>query len=230
MFSKLFGKPKEPAKPSSASTVDAIGKLNAQIELLEKRQKLLEKKMDEEKNKALEYTKAKNKRAALMCLKRKKAYEQQSAQLENNILRVHEQVVLLEGARTTVETVDALRTGATEMKNIQKQTNIEDLDKTMDDIQEQTDNLKQMQDALGQPLANDIDEDELEAELQELEAQDLDERLLSPAEVLPSRPAKVPAQPAQALPSVPAKPVAAKPKKTAEEEELEALEKEMALA
>lgn len=47
-----------------------------------------------------------------MALKKKKLYESQLEQVENNILRVNEQQMGLENLRTTVETVDALRTGA----------------------------------------------------------------------------------------------------------------------
>uniref|UniRef100_A0A804NMN6 Uncharacterized protein n=1 Tax=Zea mays TaxID=4577 RepID=A0A804NMN6_MAIZE len=41
-----------------------------------------------------------------------------------------------EAAKATTETVDALRTGAAAMKAMQKATNIDDVDKTMDEINE----------------------------------------------------------------------------------------------
>ncbi len=53
-----------------------------------------------------------NHAAATMALKKKKLYENQLEQVENNILRVNEQQMGLENLRATVETVDALRTGA----------------------------------------------------------------------------------------------------------------------
>ncbi|KAM7519565.1 hypothetical protein LguiB_018527 [Lonicera macranthoides] len=43
-------------------------------------------------------------------------------------------LILLEGAKATTETVDALRTGAAAMKAMQKATNIDDVDKTKDEI------------------------------------------------------------------------------------------------
>lgn len=47
-----------------------------------------------------------------MSLKKKKMYEGQLEQVENNILRVQEQQMGLENARVTAETVQALHHGA----------------------------------------------------------------------------------------------------------------------
>lgn len=64
-------------------------------------------------------------------------------------------------------------------------------------------------------------QDELEAELEELEGAELEEQLLQPATTAPAAPVQVPAgrQPARAAPQ----------KQTAEEDELAALQAEMAL-
>ncbi|RZS21337.1 hypothetical protein BHM03_00053966, partial [Ensete ventricosum] len=161
--------------------------------------------------------------AAIQCLKRKRLYEQQVEQLGNFQLRIHDQMIMLEGAKATTETVDALRTGAAAMKAMQKATNIDDVDKTMDEINEQTENMKQIQEALATPIgaAADFDEDELEAELEELEGAELEEQLLQPATTAPSAPVHVPTG------RVPARP--APQKNTAEEDELAALQAEMAM-
>ncbi|RZC87695.1 hypothetical protein C5167_028150 [Papaver somniferum] len=62
--------------------------------------------------------------------------------------------------------------------NAQKATNIDDVDKTMDEINEQTQNMKEIQNALANPIGYDFDEDELEAELEELEELELEEQIL----------------------------------------------------
>ncbi|KAA3457844.1 vacuolar protein sorting-associated protein 32-like protein 2 [Gossypium australe] len=253
MFNRLFGKPKQ--ETNALTTLD---KLNETLEMLEKKEKVLLKKAAAEVEKAKEFAKARNKRAAIQCLKRKRLYEQQIEQLGNFQLRVHDQVsldcyfsmIMLEGAKATTETVDALRTGAAAMKAMQKATegktqsdskyknlhdtltvliivfdplNIDDVDKTMDEINEQTENMKQIQEALSTPIgaAADFDEDELEAELEELEGAELEEQLLQPATTAPAAPIHVPAgrQPARPIPQ----------KRTAEEDELAALQAEMAL-
>jgi len=192
------------------------------LEMLEKKEKVLQKKIAMEIEKAKEFTRTKNKKAAIQCLKRKKLYEVQVEQLGNFQLRIHDQMIMLEGAKATTETVDALRSGASAMKAIQKATNIDDVDKTMDEINEQTENMKQIQEALSTPIgvSADIDEDELEAELEDLEGAELEEQLLQPSTTqLPaptySRPTAVPAK----------KP----PQNVEEDDELAALQAEMAL-
>ncbi|KAH6556848.1 hypothetical protein KP509_1Z151000 [Ceratopteris richardii] len=104
--------------------------------------------------------------------------------------------------------------------------NIDDVDKTMDEINEQTENMKQIQDALATPIgaAADFDEDELEAELEELEEAELEEQLLQPATTAPAAP--LPSAPAQKLPAHPQKVPA---HASGEDEELAALQAEMAL-
>lgn len=249
MFKKLFGGEKgggggggsSQSKQVSASatqrTVDAIQKLAETEELLVKRRNLLEKKVAEATEKAREYTRAKNQRAALMQLKKKKMYETQLEQVDNNIARVNEQQVMLENQRTTAETVLALQQGVRANKATMQELNIEDVDKTMEEINEAQDQMQQMNDVLSQPIgaAADLDEDELAAELREMEAEELDNQLLEPAPVPTKRvPAQAHPAAAEALPEVPtthraaARPVAQARKKTPEELELEALEAEMA--
>lgn len=196
-------------------------------ELLVKRRDVLDKKIAIELERAKEFTRTKNKRGALMALKKKKMYEQQREQLENQILRVSEQQMMLENQRTVVETVDAMRTAATASKRVMTEMKIDDVDKVLDSINEQTEDMRQIQDALGNPIgaAIDLDEDELLGELEELEASELDEQLLQPAAVSAGT-TRVP----QTLPAAP-QPAArtpAAPAKTPEELELEELQAELA--
>ncbi|CAI8619705.1 unnamed protein product [Vicia faba] len=178
MFTRIFRKPKK-----EAPSVTTVNKLNETLKMLEKKENVLVKKAAAEVEKAKEFSSAKNKRAAIQCLKRKRLYEQQIEQLANFQLRIHDQMIMLEGAKATTETIDALRTGASAMKAMQKSTNINDVDKTMDEINEQIENMKQIQEALSSPIgaAADFDEDELEAELEELEGAELEEQLLQPS-------------------------------------------------
>lgn len=170
-----------------------------------------------------------------MCLKRKKLYEQQVDTLANNTLRIQDQIITLEGAKATTETVKAMREGAGAMKNMQKQMSINSVDDVMDEIQEQTENMKQIQEALSAPIGAlaDLDEDDLDAQLAELDEEfEAEEAIAAPAATVPA----VRAPPAAAavdpfltnLPAVPDTKVQA-PAKTDEEKELEALQAEMAL-
>lgn len=215
MFTRIFGKPKK--EPDALST---LAKLHETLEMLEKKESLLLKKVSAEVDKAKEYTRAKNKRAAITCLKRKRLLEQQVEQLGNFQLRIHDQMILIEGSKATTDTVDALRTGAAAMKAMQKATNIDDVDKTMDEINEQTQNMKEIQNALANPIGYDFDEDELEAELEELEELELEGQILDTETTYPVPPLHVPQvkQPNHGPPK----------KNSKEEDELSELEKQMA--
>ncbi|KAH9615633.1 hypothetical protein KSS87_000507, partial [Heliosperma pusillum] len=194
---KLFGA-KENAT-SSTTTLATLDKLSETLEMLEKKERVLIKKAAAEIEKAKEFTRAKNKRAAIQCLKRKKLYEQQVEQLGNFQLRIHDQYI-----------PDSGRAGS------MKYLNIDDVDKTMDEINEQTENLRLIQDALAAPIGtNDFDEDELEAELEELEGAELEEQLLQPAITTPAASVRQPTRPAA--------------KRDPEEDELAELQREMAL-
>lgn len=220
MFTKLFGgKSREVA--TTESTLLTLDKLNETLEMLEKKEQLLMKRAAAEVEKAKEFTRAKNKRAAIQCLKRKRLYEQQVEQVGNFQLRIHDQIIMLDSAKATTETVAALRSGASAMKAMQKATNIDDVDKTMDEINEQTDNLRQIQEALAAPIGvAEFDEDELEAELEELEGAELEEQLLQPAITAPVGPVHAPvSRPAERPTS----------QKNSEEDEFAALQAEMAL-
>jgi hypothetical protein len=105
-----------------------------------------------------------------------------------------------------------------------KETKIEDVDATMDAISEQTEQMRQVQEALGQPVgfAAELDEDELEEELAELDALDVEDKLLDSE--LARELEEEPAMPSVPLPSVPAPAIAAD-----EEAELKALQAEMEL-
>ncbi|CAM6093425.1 unnamed protein product [Calypogeia fissa] len=229
MFNKLFGKPKDGTTSTSAiSTLERIGD---SLGMLEKKEQVLQRKIAMELQKAMEFTKAKNKRAAINCLKRKKLFEAQVEQLAQYQLRLHDQMILLEGAKATTDTVDALRSGANAMKAIQKATNIDDVDRTMESINEQQDNMKQIQEALSTPVgpAAEFDDDELEAELEELEDEDLNEDLPAATTKIPTAP-----QPVRAPAPLATRPAPTPPQKTPayvneENDELEALQKEMAL-
>eukprot|EP00897_Mesotaenium_endlicherianum_P010483 jgi/Mesen1/9463/ME000627S08834 len=225
MFGRLFGKPKD-----EISTREQLDKIVETREMLEKKENVLQKKIAQEVEKAREFSRLKNKRAAIQCLKKKKLYESQVEALVNYQFRLHDQEVMLESANATVEVVGVMRDSSQVLKGVQKRMNIDDVDKTMDDINEQTENMKQIQDALSQPVgaAADFDEDELLAELEDLEGLELDEQLLQPAAAEPQH-ERLPSVPTTAVPSS-AGPARAKvPQRADPDDELEALKAEMAL-
>jgi len=261
MFKRLFGSSSSTTTTTASSSgggggsgslpkssaLDAVEKLKDTLSMLDKREALLHKKMTVELEKAKEFNRAKNKRAAIQCLKRKKLYEQQVENLANHQLKLQEQIITLEGSKATAETFSALKSGAGAMKQLQKETNIDEVDKVMDDINDQSEKMRQVQEALGQPVgySADLDEDELDAELAALEAEDLEAELGLDEELeVPVAPVAVrrPAVAAKAQPAMPAMPSVTRPAplpampsvpgkgaKSKEDEELEALQAEMEL-
>jgi charged multivesicular body protein 4 len=192
--------------------------------MLEKKESLMARKIAEELASAREANRQGNKRRALQHLKKKKLYEAQLDALATSQLKLQEQVIMLEGSKATSETYGALRSGADAMRRMVKETKIEDVDATMDAISEQTEQMRQVQEALGQPVgfAAELDEDELEEELAELDALDVEDKLLDSE--LARELEEEPAMPSVPLPSVPAPAIAAD-----EEAELKALQAEMEL-
>jgi len=194
--------------------------------------------MEAELDKARAHTRDKNKKAALLCLKKKKMYEDQMDKLTNNQLRVWEQMNMLENAKVTADTVGALKEGAAQMKAIQKTNKIEDLDDTLEEINEVSDRQRELDDALAAPVgqAAELDEDELLNELEELQAEVLEEEVRGPAAGVASS-SRRPVGASRSLeeelglegaPSVPGGRPAPTKVLTPEEEELAALEAEMA--
>ena len=164
-----------------------------------------------------------------MALKKKKLYEQQLERLDALVARVMEQRSMLEEQQTTLGVVSAMAQAAKAQKRTMQEMKIENIDATLEEIQDLGDQMRQINEAVAQPVGmfNDIDEGELEGELAQLEAEELDSELLAPAPVPAGKAAAAPAR-GEALPAAPTG--AAKPKqKTREELELEALEAEMAL-
>ena len=196
--------------------------------MLEKKEALTNRRVEEELALAREENRNGNKRRAMQHLKKKKLYEAQLDALSTSQLKLQEQVIMLEGSRATSETYGALRTGADAMRRLAKETSIDDVDATMDVINEQTEQMRAVQEALGQPtgLAAEFDEDELEEELAELDALDVENNLLDPEL---ANELEEPTLPSVPLPAVPAS-ASASALSADEEAELKALQAEMELS
>ena len=165
--------------------------------MLEKRENFLESKIEKEVTEAKKKMAAKDKKGALMCLKRKKAYEAQRDKLSGARMNIESQVMALEGASVTSETIKAMKTGAQAMKSLNQNMKVEDVDTVVDDIREQMDVQNEITDAISQPLGDIIDEDELLSELEGLEQEEIDAQLLNIPSTgitakMPSAPTKTP--------------------------------------
>jgi len=157
-----------------------------------------------------------------MCLKRKKTYEAQVEKIAGARMTIETQLIAIEGATVTMKTLDAMKMGAQTMKALHKNMTPEQVDDTMEEIQEQMALSNELNEAISQPLGTElIDEDDLERELEELEQENIESQLLDLAPT-----------PAAKLPAVPTGPIKSPARGTVavdEDAELRALEESMAI-
>ncbi|EIE77900.1 hypothetical protein RO3G_02604 [Rhizopus delemar RA 99-880] len=133
-----------------------------------------------------------------MALKRKKAYETNIEKINGARMTIETQMMAIENANVNLETMSAMRAGAEAMKNIHGTMDIDKVDATMDDIRDQMDIANEISEAISRPVGvgDDLDEDELLNELEELEQEELDAKMLetpSPAVSAPNVPVHAPA-------------------------------------
>ncbi|XP_068215706.1 charged multivesicular body protein 4b-like [Palaemon carinicauda] len=187
LFRKKLGHKKKD-KHGAPTTGDAINKLRDTEELLIKKQEYLESKVEKEVATAKQNA-TKNKRVALQALKRKKKYEQQLQQIDGTLSTLEFQREALESASTNTSVLQTMGLAAKSLKAAHQHMNVDSVHEMMDDIAEQQDLAKEITEAIsgGLSIGDDVDEDDLLAELEELEQEDLDEKLLDTGS-LPSVP------------------------------------------
>jgi len=172
----LFGKSR--AKKTENAPKDSVLKLKETLDMLEKREQYLQKKIDNELATAKKNAQS-NKKAALMALKRKKTYESQMEKLSGARMTIESQVMAIEGASVSLEAMNAMKQGAGAMKSIHKGMDIDTVDQTMEEIKEQMDLAEEINSAISQPagFGMDFDEESLAQELSELEGGALTDEL-----------------------------------------------------
>ncbi|KAJ8376748.1 hypothetical protein SKAU_G00073280 [Synaphobranchus kaupii] len=176
------------------SPQEAIHKLRETEEMLTKKQEYLEKKIEQEIATA-KRNGTKNKRAALQALKRKKRFEQQLTQIDGTLSTIEFQRDALENANTNTEVLKNMGFAAKAIKGAHQNMDLDKIDSLMQDITEQQDVAQEICDAISRPFGEQFDEDELLAELEELQQEDLQESMKSmgrlpsaPSTSLPTRP------------------------------------------
>merc|ERR1712055_657037 len=157
-----------------------------------------------------------NKRAALQALKRKKRYDSQLQQIDGTLSTIEMQREALEGANTNTAVLTTMNDAAKALKKANADLDVDEVHDMMDDIAEQQDVAKEISEAISSPVAfgQDFDEDELEAELNDLEEEgELEQQAELEKQLLDIEPAKLPDVPAAEPPA------AAKAKPQKEEED-----------
>lgn len=173
---------------------EAIHKLRETEEMLTKKQAYLEQRIQQELATAKKHG-TKNKRAALQALKKKKRLEEQLKQIDGTLSTIEFQREALENSHTNTEVLKNMGYAAKAMKKVHESIDVNNIEDLMLDIGEQQDIAREISEAISGPVGDAYDEDELLAELAELEEEDLEDSMAA----LPSVPAsKLPsARPAQ---------------------------------
>ncbi|XP_055357632.1 charged multivesicular body protein 4b-like isoform X2 [Paramacrobiotus metropolitanus] len=193
-ISKAFGgkKKDEPMTPQ-----DAIQQLRATEEMLNKKSDFLEKKVEQELTNAKRHG-TKNKRLAIAALKRKKRFEKQLLQIDGTLSTLEFQREALENANTNTEVLKIMSVASKSLKAAHQNLDVDEVHNIMDDLAEQQEISEEISTAISNPIGfgNDVDETELERELEELEQEELANKLINatPAarDRLPSIPTEEP--------------------------------------
>lgn len=173
-MSWLFGKKKE-VKKQQVNPQEAIKNISEQIDSIDAREKLLEKKMGNLTQEALQLNKAKNKRGAILALKKKKMLEGEFNKISGMKLMLEQQRVQIEATINDADIFTALKKGNEAITAVGKEINIENFEDLREDLQEQQQNAEEIGNFFGD-IAKD-GEDELLEELEQLESENVDDQL-----------------------------------------------------
>ncbi|CCE33178.1 ESCRT-III subunit protein snf7 [Claviceps purpurea] len=171
------------AQARKDSPKNAILSLRTQLDMLQKRERHLQSQIDEQLDIARKNATS-NKNAAKAALRRKKANEHTQEQTLAQIQTLETQINSIESANINHETLLAMQQAGKAMKHIHGKLTPEKVDQTMDELREQNALSDEIVNAItNNPIGDPLDEDELEAELDELQQEKLDEDILKTGNV-----------------------------------------------
>jgi len=164
----LFGRRKQQRGPTLG---ESIQQLREAMEILEKREAHLGKQMAGALQEAKKKSQAKDKRAALFHLKRKKFYEKEVEKLYGKKSNIEVQILTLEAAKSNTDVLAAMRHGADALKRTVKESDIDKVADVMEDINESMAVADELSEAMAQPIGPVMDDDELNKELEAMESE-----------------------------------------------------------
>jgi len=197
-FMSYFGSRRDPKQ----SARDAIVTLRQQLQMIEKKEEYLQKKIDEELKKA-KANAVTNKAAATAALRRKKASEAELDRMAGTRLQLEMQVNTLESANLNAETMAAMKKASDALNVIHGNMTLDKVDSVMAKVAEEREIANEIANVISAPPYGNTEEDEedLKAQLDELEQEQLDTVLAGASHApihSPSGPSKVAAPPAAA--------------------------------
>lgn len=245
MFKKLFGSSKNetappkgatapPARPTptggappstggpGAGTRQVIQQMDDTLESMELREQLLMKKIDAETTRAKDALAKKNKNLAILCMKRKKMYEQNLEKLMAQRGNMETVKITMEDTTMTLQVLQAQRAATSQLVTMNQQMGAEQVEDDIDKLRDAIDEQARIADLLQQDVnPNVVDEDELMDELKEMMAADKKQAKVAAAPAPATKLPEMPAVPSGDIAAAPKPKVATKTMTKEEEEEAE---------
>lgn len=189
---RFLGAAPQRKSTSNGDDNDVLAQLNESKELIEKRQEHLTRKVDHEIREAMRWKQANRKNEALACLKRKKLIEDELAGLTQQRLKLDSQEHALSSLKFHATTLAVERAATAAIKaKIANEGGVEKMEQQREETEETLEDAYELLGVASQPLTlpgmGGMDDDELLAELEEMEEAEerkrLDESLLKVDEV-----------------------------------------------
>ena len=142
MLNKLFGGgSKAPPKeaPKEVDPREAINKLQAQSDSVNKRITVLEARVKDAKAQALAKRKAKDERGALNCIRQMKMYEKELQKLDGQAAVLSQQQMMIESTHFDVGVITAMDGASKQMEKMNEQIDVDDVAEVYDNMREQQD-------------------------------------------------------------------------------------------
>lgn len=163
---------------------NAIINLREQLDMLSKRERHLEQQIADQDATARKNVST-NKNLARTALKRKKLHEQSLSTIQAQITTLEQQIHSLESATLNYETLRVMKDAGQAMKTIHGGMNIDTVEETMEEIRESAAISQEIGEAITRvSLGNEIDEDDILKELEDMEQEQLDNKMIG-APVVP---------------------------------------------
>ncbi|KAF8627204.1 hypothetical protein AX15_004520 [Amanita polypyramis BW_CC] len=167
-----FGGRKDPKQ----SARDAIVELRQHVQMIDKKEEHLQKKIEEDTKKA-KANAVSNKAVATSALKRKKMNEAELDRLAGTRMQLEMQIHTLESANLNAQTMTAMKKASDALKSIHGNLTLQKVDDTMAAINEQRELANEIGETISAPLGQLYDDEEISKELEEMEQETLNERL-----------------------------------------------------
>mmetsp|Transcript_34425 Transcript_34425/g.42425 ORF Transcript_34425/g.42425 Transcript_34425/m.42425 type:complete len:238 (+) Transcript_34425:351-1064(+) len=154
--------------PQESEVAIASKQMQGVVSRLTQRRTYLEKKAATSKQQARKLKREGNKRQAILHLRRMKQFEKEALKLDNVIMRVEGQQLAIESAGVTSTAVGAIRTGLKTQREIANTLDPDKIAEDLDEIQDLIQDTEEVTEIMSHNY-DDIDEDELLAELNDID-------------------------------------------------------------